>query len=180
MPCSRTAALILVVQRRRKLFFLSRRWAKAWLPACRSATRASRSLVLRALRKPFARFKILRRRLSVVVPLLTRVISFFYVLILDYALVPGRKRALSLFDMLNSVMRFRSSCLLRLSLDKKWFCPGFRARILPFFVTLSRFVNDLFVFMILSSLDYHRPTFWAFLRSVGYLVFDGHKFEHSL
>lgn len=30
----------------------------------------------------------------------------------------------------------------------KWFCPGLRAISLPFLVTLMRFVNDLFVFIL--------------------------------
>jgi len=42
-----------------------------------------------------------------------------------------------------------ANCLERDCLALKWLNPGARDRILPVFVTFKRFVNDLFVFILI-------------------------------
>lgn len=65
-----------------------------------------------------------------------------------------RKRALDLLDMVDMAllfMRFLRIWVRRLSFALKWFWPVPREMILPFFVTLSLFEYDLFVFMNLVT-----------------------------
>ncbi|MEN9604997.1 MAG: hypothetical protein RJB39_682 [Candidatus Parcubacteria bacterium] len=48
--------------------------------------------------------------------------------------------------MLKSTIRLLLLCFRPLSFALKWLCPGTRALILPFLLTLSRLANDLFDF----------------------------------
>ncbi len=59
----------------------------------------------------------------------------------------NRARSLLLIGNGKAPVRFLASCALRDSLALKWFCPAERAIILPFLVTLTRFMYDLFVFI---------------------------------
>jgi len=63
------------------------------------------------------------------------------------------KRARTLLDTTKVPGRFWSCCFPRLFFALKWLIPPFRVRIFPFFVTLSRFVNDLFVFPDMPNLN---------------------------
>lgn len=60
---------------------------------------------------------------------------------------PGKKRALSFLLIAKVWSLFPASCLERFAFALKWFFPGVRPKIFPDFVTLSRLVNDLFVFI---------------------------------
>ena len=64
----------------------------------------------------------------------------------------ARYRRLSRWVMTIDIVRPFAICARPLSLELKWLCPAFRARILPFFVTLSLFEYDLFVFICLCAL----------------------------
>src|SRR3989344_6130325 len=69
-------------QRRLKSFFLSRRWAKAYLRAWNIASRAWRFFVERPWRWPLVIAKIFLRRLFDVVPPFTRAINVNYCFLL--------------------------------------------------------------------------------------------------
>lgn len=49
--------------------------------------------------------------------------------------------------MVKGAVRLLDSCLARLSLALKWFCPGRRASNLPVGVTRNLLLNDLLVFI---------------------------------
>src|SRR3989344_7739634 len=97
------------------------------------ASFATRSLLFLPNRYPLVCARMYLRRLFLVVPLFTRDIGGYR----------GRKRLRRLLSMAKEEAR-RFCCLCDPeSLALKWLCPGARATILPFLVTLSLFVNDL-------------------------------------
>ena len=65
--------------------------------------------------------------------------------IIDGTTPPAPKIKTFLFERLIVCIFLPFNCLLRDCFELKWLKPGWRARILPFFVTFKRFVNDLFV-----------------------------------
>ena len=65
----------------------------------------------------------------------------------NYLTRPGKNRAVDLAVIVKFFSTLPFNCDERLCLALKWLIPGRRALILPFFVTVSRFVNDLFVFI---------------------------------
>jgi len=109
----------------------------------------------------------LRRVFNDVVPRFTRDIQYYLF---------GRNRPLILLVKVISWVRRRAIRPLLDSFALKWFCPGLRARILPFFVTRRRFEYDLFVFMFVLfcttfiGFDDSSESFWTFLYFVGYLI----------
>src|SRR3989344_8172986 len=75
---ARSPALMRTFHSRRKSFFLSRRWAKAYLPAWKMASLAARFLVERAWREPLVIARIFLRRLFDVTPPFTRALKFYF------------------------------------------------------------------------------------------------------
>ena len=137
VPSSLSVAPILTCHKRRISFFLSRRCAKAYFPACAMASRAADSFLLRPKRYPFTFFKMLRRRFIDIVPLLT--LGMFYEL--------AKNRARAFRFMTNGTSFLPLNCFVLFCLALKWLNPGFRPRIFPFLVTRSLLLNDLFVFI---------------------------------
>lgn len=81
--------------------------------------------------------------------------------------------------MVKEVPRAFESWLRPDSLALKWFWPGFRAVILPFLLTLSRFAYDLFVFIKLCVFDYYRESFGALFRLIR-LEIVGYELENPV
>src|SRR5690606_27633261 len=105
LPFSRRAAFKRTIQSWRNSFFLSRRLAKACLPACTNDSLAARSFLLRPWRYPLARFRTFLRRFCEMTPPLTRGIARYVRLFAQKAasdaLVKG-KGSRALFDALGA------------------------------------------------------------------------------
>ena len=65
----------------------------------------------------------------------------------DYFTKPGKNRPMALFFMTKVFSTLPFNCVERDCLALKWLKPGARVFKRPLFVTLTRLVNDLFVFI---------------------------------
>lgn len=63
----------------------------------------------------------------------------------------ARKRLFILLSIFNERMRLLAIPFFAFSLALKWFCPALRDKILPVRVTFKRFVNDLWVFIMIVN-----------------------------
>jgi len=82
---------------------------------------------------------------------------------------------MSPFFICRRFMRFRPSCARRRAFALKWFCPLPRITILPLLVTLSRLVNDLFVFIKVTDTNLRIPTNVTIRDSYSQVLADWHE-----
>jgi hypothetical protein len=97
---------------------------------------------------------------------------------------------LFLFEIAKLFILLPFNCFLRDCFALKWLNPGARAKILPFFVTFKRLVNDLFVFILIKLyLYFWNPliflycnswAFWTFFVSFGNFEILSYKMKNTI